>query len=162
MRKRSKYRPKPVYLNAFERARQRASTLEPADRENLKAIVRNARDAFLRGQDPKGHWKALADGINTATWLAYDHICSDEESVEAIQAGHDALGAVAARCTAGGSWTMRAAEIAALDAAIERHMIQLDHCTLGEFEQAREKVRRHTEQALHGNAAPGVAVYGRV
>lgn len=161
MRKRSKYRPKPVYLNAIERARQRAALIEPVDRDNLKAIARNARDCFVRGEDPRGHWKALADCINTATWLAAGGICSDVDSVGLIDAGHDALGAVAKRCTAGGSWTMRAAEIAALDAAIARHEVQLNLCSLGEFEAAREKVRRHTVQALNGNAAPGVAVYGR-
>jgi hypothetical protein len=159
-RKRSSYRPKPVYLNAFERACQRAAVLEPVDRDNLKAIVRTARDAFLRGDDPRGNWKALADCFNTAEALCEARICSDEESVSLIDGAHEVLGDVWARQNAGGSWTLRAAEIAALDAAIERHLIQLDHCSLGEFEAAREKVRRRTVQALNGNAAPGVVVYG--
>jgi hypothetical protein len=162
VRKRSAYRPKPMLYNAIERALWRSFVLEPADRANLKATARDARAALLRGEDARVSWRLLADAINVATALAEAGICSDAESVALFDGGHEALGAVADRQLAGGSWTLRAAEIAALDAAIERHAIQLDHCSRGEWEAAREKVRRRTEQALHGNAAPGVAVYGRV
>jgi hypothetical protein len=56
------------------------------------------------------------------------------------------------------SWALRAAEMQALDDAIWRHGIQLDHCSLREYKLASERVRARTVAALAGNAAPGVEV----
>ena len=58
----------------------------------------------------------------------------------------------------GGSWTLRGPEIEALDTALWMHRVQLDHCSLGEFDKARGKVAERTRQALAGNAGPNTKV----
>lgn len=155
-------RPKPVHFNALARAIEGAQKLPVQFRIDTAAYLRNAREAFLRGQDALANWQALAGSLNTAVVLAENGICSDAESMAVLGAAHEVLGAVWQRQDSGGSWALRAAEIAQLDAALERYAIQLEHCSLREHEAASARVNHVAEQARKGNAAPGVVIYGRV
>lgn len=157
---RKKYRPRPTYLNAVAIAIERASKLPPA---SVSAAIAGVREAFHRlkvSDDPDQAWRVLADACNVAEQLAALGICSDELSVDVIETAQHALAAVLERQTATGSWAMRATEIQAIDAAIERHQIQLGFCSHREYEAALQKVRNVVAGALSGSITPRARIVG--
>lgn len=155
---RKKYRPKPVYANALQRAMEAVHVLPKHDTIAIKAIVRQVFADFTTGQDCADNWKQMADALNIAEQLSDLGICSDATSRATIDAGHAVLGAVAERHAERGSWTLRADEFKALSEALWMHRTQLDYCSLREYERATQQVANKTRQALAGNAGAGVQV----
>lgn len=160
MKKRSAYRPRPVHLNAVQRAMQRAATLSAEDQRNLWQIVEASRAAFLRQDEPRDQWKNMADVFNVAERLAALGICSDEASRGAIESAQDVLSRVWLEVGQGGSWTLRPTEVQALDAGLQIHRLQLRFCSLGEYERATAQVRERVEQYRNGNAPKGAHMLG--
>lgn len=150
--------PGPVHLNAMHRAMVGASLLPRDDVARVAAGLRLALDEFSRGVHCSTHWRCLADATNVAECLAELRICSDDDSRECIQAGQAALAAVADRHTTRQSWALRADELLALRAAVERHHIQLTLCSFTEYERAIAMVRNRVAQAVAGNAPKGCRV----
>jgi hypothetical protein len=155
---RKKYRPKPVHLNAVQRAMESVQVLPKHDTGELKAIVRQAFADFTTGQDCAANWKSMADALNVAEALSDIGICSDATSRETIAAGASVLGAVAARHAERNTWALKADEFKALSEGLWLHRVQLDHCSLGEYQRAVTAVAKKTRQALAGNAGQGVQV----
>lgn len=151
-------RPGRVILNPVQVAMANAALLVPADRTNLAAIFTGAFDGFRRGERCPDHWATMADAVNMAESLADIGIASDESSRERIQAGQETLAAVAKRHVTRGSWTLYPAEITALDEALFIHRVQLEHCSLGEFERAEALTRNRIFQARQGNAPAGAVI----
>jgi hypothetical protein len=58
------------------------------------------------------------------------------------------------------SWTLRGPELQALSDGLWVARIQLEHCSLGEFERARKQVAQRIRQARAGNAPAGAHVVG--
>lgn len=149
--------------NAISKALQRVEVLSEENRRALLSIAAAVREAFLRQLgDPKVQWSNLADVLNVAEALAGLGICSDEASVAAIESGHEVLSRVYLTAAQGGSWTLTAAEIARLDAALEIHRLQLRFCTTGEYDKATFNVREKARQYRNGNAPKGVQVLAGV
>ena len=69
---------------------------------------------------------------------------------ETWERAQEALAAVHGRARAGGSFTLRGAELTALDDAAFVHGGQLEHCSQGELEQAIQRVKRRCAGALRG------------
>lgn len=153
-RKHPARRPGPVHLNAVQRAIEAARKLPKEDAEGLKGIVNQAFLDFRQGISCDSRWRDMADALNIAEVLSELGICSDDASCVRIIAGQNVLRDVAERHGAGGSWTLKAFEIGALDDALWMHRIQLDHCSMGEYIRAREKVTERSRQALAGNVGP--------
>lgn len=153
-----KRHPRPVYVNAVQRAIESARKLPAADAASLKAIVSQAFDQLKLGIECKDNWRNIADALNIAEALSELGICSDPDSRGMISAGHHVLGVLVDRHNTRGSWAMRADEMQALDDALFLHRAQLDFCSLGEYERANRRVAERTRQALRGNAGPGVQV----
>lgn len=143
-------------------AMQRMQVLPEVNRRAMVAIMQACRDAFVRQDgDPRIQWENLADVLNVAEALAGLGICSDEHSVAAIESGHEVLSRVYLTWKAGkGGWTLTAAELARLDAALEVHRLQLRYCTAGEHEKASLKVREKAQQYRNGNAPQGAILAG--
>lgn len=156
-RKRARF-DRRVLLNPVAVALENAARLAARDRLALQGIVRNALEAYRTGQDCAAQWCVLADALNVAEGLAAAGICSDEASCERIAAGQRALSLAHRRHAERGSWTMYAAELRALDEAVWVGSVQLDHCSLGEYERAVEATRRRMQQARAGNAPAGAVV----
>jgi hypothetical protein len=147
-----------VYLNAISRAIEGARKLPAESVNSTVAGVEGALLAFRRGEDCLNHWRCLVDALNVAEVLAELNICSLPENIDAIRHGLGTLALLHDQHTLIGSWTMRAPDVAAVDAALTIHAIQLQHCSLTEYERAISTVRRRAQQALAGNAAPGTRV----
>lgn len=157
-RKRSHYKPKPVFQNPVQAAMAGASLLAEADRINLRRILMQAVDNMRTTQDALDGWRSIADAMNVAEALADIGICSDSSSRFLIAEAQSVLGAVQGRHKARGSWTLYAVEIQSLTEAVERHLLQLEFCSMREYQQAVHKVKNKVRQALAGNAGPGVQV----
>lgn len=147
---RKAYRPRRVDLDPMDLASSRAALLQPHQKAALVGPVTAALDHLRRCVDTWVAWCSLADAMNVAEQLALRNIASDRlpEFHTAQQVMHDVYHRQADR----GTWAMRATELAALDFAVQLHVIQLDHCTQGELGDAIQAVQRRVAQALAGNA----------
>lgn len=147
---RKAYRPKPVYTNVLDRARENAATLNPTEVARVVAVCTQAATLLRQGVEPAKQVDILADALNVAESIAELGICSDDESVEAIAGAARALVAVATRARDTGSWTMHAAELRALDDGLERHAIQLRFVSRSEYDRAIDRTRAKLSAALRG------------
>jgi hypothetical protein len=151
-----RYQPRAPRLDAHLHAIDRIATLLDGQRDSLLKPLRSAFEAFRTGHGTPQAWCDLADGMNVAEVLAELSIGSN--LLAQFQQAQAALSAVHARRQAGGSWTLRAAEITALDDGTWAAGIQLEHCSQGELQQAISTVKRRTAGALAGSVAPGTIV----
>lgn len=160
MRKRSKYRPKPVIANPVAFAIESATKIEPAQ---VAKLVRAGADALVTLKTQQGDvphaWRTLADVFNVAEALSDIGILSDKYSRGEVAAAQEALGDVMARHKSIGSWTLRGAEMLALEGGLWVQRTQLDYASLSEYERARREVVNKVKAALAGNAPSGVKVY---
>jgi len=151
-------KPRPVHLNAVQRAVTDAAALPRAAVATACAGVRESLRRFSAADHPREHWASMADALNVAEELAAHGICSDADSCQLILAGQQVLADVMARHQAGASWTLRGPEIATLSDALERHCIQLQFASYREYEAAIAAVRRKHAQYLAGNAPKSAVV----
>jgi hypothetical protein len=149
---------RPLYLNAMQRAIESSAKLPEKDRKALRRIAESALNGMRFGIDCVDCWRTLADAFNVAEALAEFGICSDVESKARIAGGQAGLSAVHGRHQSDGKWTLYSAELVAFNEAVWLHGIQLEHCSLGEYEKAMRRVIERTRQALAGNIGPGVQV----
>lgn len=131
-----------------------AATLEPAERARLKATMRAALEAFRTGAAGVKEWRDLADACNVGEELMRFHLASDH--AETFKAAQLALKDVANRFNAGGSFTLRAAELEALRVAVLVHEVQVDAVAGREFREAVTRIINRTREALRGNGGAEV------
>jgi hypothetical protein len=162
VRKHSRHRPRPVLANPVALSIELAGKLPLEDQALLKRIVRQAFDGLRTGTEPGPAWRQLADALNIGEQLAALGICSDDASRERIAAGQRALASVHGRHAQICSWTLRSAELLALDEAVWIHAIQLEHCSKGEFERAHTRAKNRLQQARAGNAPHGAIICSAV
>lgn len=153
---RKAYRARPVFADPVECVIAHAGRLPTEQRNALVRPVEQAFEAMRRGTGGWPAWCGMADAMNVAEALAHGGIASDR--MPEIQAAQAALHAVHSRVNAGGSWTLRAAEIGALEFGVDLHRIQATLCSQGEMAAAITSVQRKASQALKGNAGKGVTV----
>lgn len=133
MKKRSKYRPKPVVkdtmfyiLSGNLPATAAASTIA-----RHRICNHSAMDLLTHGKGTIHDVDVLGHMLTTAKALA-KHAIGRDWLPELGQARKE-LDALEAR---GGNFTMRAPEIKALNLALEIHDAQLDGCTVGQLDAA--------------------------
>lgn len=158
MSKRKAYHPRPVHLNAVQRAMEASALLPAADRTNLLNIAQGAFNDLRFGRNCAEAWRNLADAFNVAEALSAGGICSDADSVATFVEAQRALGALHEQQRASNGWTLHAWQICAFDEALFRHQVQLQNCSLREYQRARDLVRRRIAAALAGNAGRSVEV----
>jgi hypothetical protein len=149
-----------VILNPVAVAIEGAQKLCVKDRSNLQRIVDLALQAFRTGRDCAAQWRNMADALNTAESLARVGIASDDASRDRIDAAQRVLADVHQRHAEHGSWTLRGPELQALDDGLWVFRVQLEHCSLGEFERARHDCTERIRQARAGNAPAGARMVG--
>ena len=158
---RKQYRPRPVIFNNIAHTIESAQVLRRDSVAKVIACLKIARSDLLKGDMEQG-WRAVVDALNVAQQLAAIGICSDDDSRDAISRAHIALAKVYDRFTKTGSATLYAAEVTAIDAAIERHEIQLNYCSRREYDMAIERTINRVRAALAGSLGPGVNVCGNL
>ena len=154
---RKRYRPGALRLDAHLYAVDRIATLLPEQRQRLAGPTAAAVDAFRLGRGGPNHWLNLADAFNVGEALAKAHI-GGEPLVPIFAAAKAALASVHARQQLRDSWTLRAAELQALDDAAHWHTWQLDLASQGELQDAVQRVKRRSAGALAGNVGAGTTV----
>lgn len=154
-------KPRRNVANPVQLALMGSAKLSQSDRTMRRGICEQALTGLRTGAgDGADHWCTVADALNVAEQLSAMGICSDQASRDRIEAGHEALASLHARHRERSTWTLTAGELRAMDEGLWLHRVQLEHCSLSEYERAVTRVRRRTSQALAGNAAPGVQVLG--
>jgi hypothetical protein len=156
-RARNRY-DKRVILNPIAVAIEGAQKLPAVDRLNLQRIIQAAFDAFRLGQNCDVQWVVLADALNIAESMSQIGIASDEASVERIQRAEQVLADVITRHRERGTWALRGPELQALEDGVWTCKIQLEHCSLREFERARDATVERVRQARAGNAPKGAII----
>lgn len=147
-----------VILNPVAVAIEHAQKLRTEDRANLQRIVEQALHDFRTGRDCAAQWCTMADALNTAETLAGMGIVSDDDSRDRISHAQQVLADVHRRHAERGTWALRGPELQALDDGLWVHRVQLEHCSLGEFERARRDTAERLRQARAGNAPAGARI----
>ncbi len=137
MRKKSKYKPRPVILDPMSYVQSGMKTLSQVVGELVRLKIRNhdALLALVQGKATFEHMLTLTEAGNMTQAFAYQGI--GNEWAKEISSGEDALLAVAQRS----KWVCRASELAAIRELLEVHDAQLDVVTVSQIEKAFAHIR---------------------
>lgn len=138
MRKKSKYKPKGVRLDAVNwviAGMKKVGTL-PTAGVALKLKNHEALDSILTGQGTKDHVDVLIASMNMAEALIRidDNLGADWKTE--IRAAQDALYSMARRGVEKGSFVFTGPEMSAVKLVMDVHDVQLDNCTVKDMERA--------------------------
>lgn len=142
MRKRSKYRPKGVRLDAVSWVINGMKPVTVAKDEILTLRIKNhmALDVLRTGGGGKSDMDVVITALNMTEALARLRIGG--ELSDQIRAGQDALYALAQRGARLGRFVFTGPELQAINLAMEIHDAQLDVCTIAELEKAVDIVKQ--------------------
>lgn len=154
MSQRKRYRPKDCAANPVALAIAGASKLNHDQRELLRGTMLAAYESLRTGTVSGGRslsdcWNDLADCANVGQelmqyGLAPDHMITFTDAQLALRD-------LCTRGNAGRGWTMYPREVDILQLLTVVHGVQLDHCSVAEFRDAVNRVRRRASEALRGN-----------
>lgn len=143
MRKRSAYRPKGVRLDAMTYVMQGLTPVREVNGAALTLKIKNhdSLAAVARGTARIDDVDLLMGALNVTEAIAMQRIGEQYEAE--IRAGQEALATMAARGLANGHrFVCTGQELQAINLAMEVHDAQLDAVTVGQLEQALNKVDR--------------------
>lgn len=138
MRKRSKYRPKPIRtdnMNWCLAGMKKVGSL-PTAGVALKLKNREALDEALKGTANRDHVDVLIAAFNMAEALYVINSDLGEDFKDEIKAAQDAIHSMGRRCFDRPTFACTGEERKALMLGMEIHDAQLDECTVKEMEQA--------------------------
>jgi hypothetical protein len=139
MRKRSKYKPKGVRLDAVTWVLAGIKPFKEVPTSiNIRIKNHAAMDALRRGEATREDMDVLIGAFNMTE--AYTILRPDlgADWVKEIRAGQDALLMVAARGIESGRFVLKAQELVAMNLVMELHDAQLDQTNVREMELAME------------------------
>lgn len=143
MRKRSKYRPKGVRLDAVDYVLTSIKHLSTLTSEVATLRIKNhgALAAICQGRASRTDVDMLIAALNIAEALVIQGVGKDYAAE--IRAGQDALHDMAKRgVDLGNKFILRAMELKAINMAVDVHDAQLDAITMQQLERAIEYVTR--------------------
>jgi len=141
MRKRSKYRPRPVLQNPLEFVLSGFKPVRDLPGTYLDAQIKNraALDHVRRGEANKNDIDMLIGAFNITEALAL--MGKGHDWLEEIRQGQDALLALSQRGVANGMrFIMTAKQWTALQLVMDLHEEQLAHATVHDIEKAHDFV----------------------
>ena len=159
---RKQYRPRVIDAAATFNAIEGASKLPQRQVTQAVAGMHTSLMHLQCHRAPELQVRVMGDMLNVSEQLADLGICSDDGSRAIITAAQITIATLCERHAATNSWAMRAEGIDTLRQAIDRHHIQLQHCSRREYEAALDAVARIVSQALAGNAGQRVIVIGHM
>lgn len=137
MRKRSKYRPKGVRIDAMDYVLSSIKPLASLQSEVATLRIRNhgALAAVCQGKANRDDLDVIIAALNVAEALVLHGVGTDYASE--IRAAQDALKAMAERgVSLGDRFIFRAAELQAINHAMDIHDAQMDNITVQQLERA--------------------------
>lgn len=142
MRKRSKYRPKPIrtdvmgyVLESMTPVAQHGSTLLDLKIKNHDAML-----SLTQGTATPGDMKMLTSMANMSEGLRRLGIGVD--FINEVREGTESLVAIVSRCESVGNFVARAREMTALNTLLALHDAQLEAATVADVEKALAVVRK--------------------
>jgi len=148
MRKRSKYKPKGVRVDAVTWVLAGIKPFKEVPTSiNIRIKNHAAMDALRRGEATREEMDVLIGAFNMTE--AYMKLRPDlgADWVNEIRQGQDALLMVAARGIESGRFVLKAQELVAMNLVMELHDAQLDQTNVREMELAMEIIDK--EYKLH-------------
>ncbi len=155
MRKRSKYRPKPVNPTAHLVALMGVAWLSQDDQTAWALQIDAAVTAVARGKATEADWRCIFDSVNLVEELVRMRLASDPAGL--VQTAQDACVAILDRQRGQGTRAVRAGELAALQELRAAWVSLMSGITQAERFRAGEAVEKRTRQALAGGL-PGAKV----
>jgi hypothetical protein len=138
MRKKSKYRPKGVRLDAVNwvlAGMRKVGTL-PTAGVGLKLKNHEALDSILKGEGTRAHVDVLIHAVNVAEALIRIRDDLGADWAAEIKAAQDAIYTMGKRGIEKGRFAFTGPEMTALKLVMDVHDAQLDDCTVKEMEMA--------------------------
>jgi hypothetical protein len=146
VRKRSKYRPKPIIRNPVGYVIENIQTIASYGPylRNMHIVNHGAMRALVRGEASRGDMDILIAMNNIVEALWRKGV--GREYTDVITDGNKTLKTVAQRFSAQGRVTLYAKEIEALNALMELHDAQMDVITVKDMLDAVEYIKREVAQ----------------
>jgi hypothetical protein len=142
MRKKSKYKPKGVRLDAVNwvlAGMRKVGTL-PTAGVGLKLKNHEALDSIMKGEGTKEHVDVLIHAVNMAEALIRIRDDLGADWATEIRAAQDAIYTIGRRGVEKGRFAFTGPEMTAVRVVMDVHDAQLDDCTVKEMERALEIV----------------------
>ena len=136
MRKRSKYRPKPVRLNPMGFVMENISLVSSHSSFMLDLKIKNhgALETLTKGKAKHTDIDTLISMVNMTE--AFARLGFGKDYSDVVRDGLQALRDVGKRGAASGTFVLKASEMNALNAAMELHDAQMDVVTLKDMDRA--------------------------
>lgn len=143
MKKRSKYKPKGVRIDAVSWVLAGIKPFSSVDAStDLRIKNHDAMDTLRRGSATRADIDMLIGVFNiTEAYMRLRPELGADWAGE-IQAGQDALRAVAQRGAKGGQFILKSSELVAMNLVMEIHDAQLDSTTVKDMEKALDIVQQ--------------------
>jgi len=138
MRKKSKYKPKGVRLDAVNwvlAGMRKVGTL-PTAGVGLKLKNHEALDSIMKGEGTKEHVDVLINAVNMAEALIRIRDDLGADWAIEIKAAQDAIYTMGKRGVEKGRFAFTGPEMTAVRVVMDVHDAQLDDCSVKEMEQA--------------------------
>lgn len=153
MRKRSKYRPRGVAVDAWKIGIQGALRLSVEDQLRASMPVRAAVERAARSEQTVDDWRDIFDAMNLIEAMAHVGVIKDAR--EFVEAHQETIVSIMDRHRATGSNVLRPVEIEMLRELAATWAQVLEVCTHRELFAAQErvvnKVRNALAQGPHGS-----------
>lgn len=136
---------KPDRVNTLSIAARRVATMSESERDVIMVPTLEALGYMRESIAAAHHWNILAEACGIGLTLTEVGICSDVESVDLLTTGYIAIGDIGVRFPATHHYAPQGSELAAIEAAIERHAVQLLLCTPIDLHKAvkrREQLKK--------------------
>jgi hypothetical protein len=142
MKKRSKYRPRPVMRDTMHWVKSGFYKVDghPATAD-LALSNHTAMDVLRKGKATMVDMKVLTDMLNVMEALTRVNQAFGEDYSQEIEAAQQAIMSLVARCKERGVFTCTASELDALRVAIELHDAQLEIATVNDIAQAMDIIK---------------------
>jgi hypothetical protein len=147
MKKRSKYRPRGVALDAWKIAMQGSMRLSVEDQLRASMPVRAAVERAAKSQQSKEDWRDIFDAMNLIEAMAHVGVIKDGAR-EFVEAHQETIVSIMDRHRATGSNVLRPAEVDMLRELSATWAQVLEVCTHRELFAAQERVVRKVRNAL--------------
>jgi hypothetical protein len=146
MKKRSKYRPKPVLINPLMYVLEGLNPVRSHDSFLIDLKIKNhdAMSSLTRGHATRKDMDTLISMVNVVEALY--RLGFGEEYGEVVQAGLDALHDLGVRGVKTGSFIVKAHEMSHLNTVMELHDAQMELITVKDMERVIDMIKKEFEQ----------------
>ena len=146
MRKRSKYRPKPVLVNTMGYVMESMTPIAAMDKYFIELKIKNhlALTRLTKGEADRTDIDTLIAATNVTEALY--RLGFGREYGDVVKDGLDALRSVGRRGVETGRFILKSVEMNALNLVMELHDAQLEIITLRDMEKAIELVKEEFRQ----------------